>query len=272
MVCFAPCKINLGLNITLRRSDGYHEIESVMLPVSGLCDIVEVLPTASGVVFEASGIAVDCKSEDNLCVKAYNEFSKHYNVGGVYIHLYKNVPFGAGLGGGSSDATAVLKAVNEIYGCRASVSLLESMAANLGSDTVFFVESKPKLCTGRGEILSPVSISLKGTHITIVKPDIYISSKVAYSGVVPKKNDIKIEEILSLPIEKWKECLKNDFEDHLFDSFGELAIIKQMLYEAGAEYVSLSGSGSAIYALSETKLNLMTKKQFERIFVFQDIL
>lgn len=276
MVYFAPCKINLGLDIISKREDGYHEIESVMIPVNGLCDIVEVLPMEDcGVDFSSSGIKIDCDDSDNLCVKAYYEFKKYFNhIGGVKIHLHKIVPFGAGLGGGSSDATSVIKALNDIFECKADISVLEKIAANIGSDTVFFVESEPKFCSGRGEILSPIDINskLEDLQLTIIKPNINIGSREAYSGVTPHRSKNLIRDILSLPVTEWMFKLKNDFEPHIFKLYPELSSIKQQLIDLGAEYVSMSGSGSTIYALSSLNIDSKFIICDKKIFIHQEIL
>ncbi|MFI3262326.1 MAG: 4-(cytidine 5'-diphospho)-2-C-methyl-D-erythritol kinase [Rikenellaceae bacterium] len=257
MVFTAPCKVNLGLNITKKREDGYHEIYTVMMAVEKCCDLVEITYRDDNEVgFSSSGIEIDCAPEDNLCVKAYNEFKKHFDIKGVNIHLHKAVPFGAGLGSGSSDATAVLKGLNEMFECGASENQLKEMAATLGSDTVFFVNNKIKLCEGRGEILTDLELDLKGLHIILIKPNISISTKFAYSGIIPKKAEFDLVEILKTDVSEWKDKLINDFENHTFNSYPELKNIKKSLYDLGADYVSMSGSGSTIYALSKSSLDV----------------
>ena len=170
MIFKANCKINLGLDVVRKREDGYHELETVMLPVVGLYDIVGVEPIASGVEFRGIGIEVDCPMEKNLCVRAARLMQERYNIGGVGIVLDKRVPFGAGLGGGSSDATAVILAINEIYNLALDKSMLSALAAELGSDTPFFVYNSPMLCTGRGEIMSPAKVDLSGLWLVVAKP------------------------------------------------------------------------------------------------------
>ncbi|MFI3267588.1 MAG: 4-(cytidine 5'-diphospho)-2-C-methyl-D-erythritol kinase [Rikenellaceae bacterium] len=257
MIFTAPCKVNLGLNITKKREDGYHEIYTVMAAVEKCCDLVEITyRDDSQVVFSSSGIEIDCPAEDNLCVKAYNEFKKHFDIKGVNIHLHKVVPFGAGLGSGSSDATAVLKGLNEMFDCGASEDQIKEMAATLGSDTVFFVNNITKLCEGRGEKLTELELDLKGLYITLVKPDISISTKFAYSGIIPKNPEFDIVDVLKTDLSQWKGKLVNDFENHIFNSYPELENIKNLLYDSGADYVSMSGSGSTIFALSKIQLNV----------------
>lgn len=273
MLFFAPCKINLGLNITKKRDDGYHEIYTVMTPVTSLCDIIEILYRSDNEVqFNSSGIPIDCPAQNNLCVKAYNEFKKHYNIGGVTINLHKIVPFGAGLGSGSSDATAVLRGLNEMFECGADEEKLKKMAAALGSDTVFFVNNKTKLCEGRGDILTDLDLDLKGLFITIIKPEINISTKFAYSGITPKAAQTDIVEVLKGDIKEWKTALYNDFEEHIFNTYSELADIKESLYKIGADYVSMSGSGSTIYAISYKMLDTKELTTIKGCYIFNNIL
>lgn len=273
MVYFAPCKINLGLNITNKRDDGYHEISTVMTPVEKLCDIVEIVfRSDDNIVFSSSGIEIDCLPEKNLCVKAYKEFKKHYDIGGVELHLHKKVPFGAGLGSGSSDATSVLLGLNDMFECGASEESLKEMAASLGSDTVFFVNNKIKLCEGRGEILTDLDVDISGLHVAIVKPNIHISSGFAYKGITPKIPELNVADIVKMPLNKWKGLLVNDFEEHIFNTHPELKQIKEALYESGADYVAMSGSGSSLFSISYNALFINDLITTKNMFLFQNIL
>lgn len=258
MVLFPECKINLGLQITEKREDGYHNINSVMYPLFLLCDTLEVLKMPHGVVnFSSSGIQIDCEANNNLCIKAYRLLQQEFNLeGGISIHLHKKIPFGAGLGGGSSNAAAVLKAVNELYGLGLSTEELCQRAAIIGSDAPFFIYNTPMLCTGRGEQMRPIDLSLKGWHLVLIKPDIYISTAEAYSIIIPHKPTYDISKVVLSPIEHWSLTLTNDFEAPLFTRYSVLDSIKAQLYGAGATYCSMSGSGSAIYALSTKPLNI----------------
>ena len=178
MILKANCKINLGLDILRRRADGFHDLETVMFPVAGLYDEVEVVRTAApGAEFRAEGLAVDCAPEENICLKAFRLMQRHYGVDGVAIRLGKRVPFGAGLGGGSSDGTAVLLAVNELFALGLSDAELIARAAELGSDTAFFVRNTPQLCKGRGEVMEPFALNLKGMTLVIVKPGEGVSTR-----------------------------------------------------------------------------------------------
>lgn len=249
MIIKANCKINLGLDVVRKREDGYHELETVMLPVVGLYDIVEVEPIASGVEFRGVGIEVDCPMEKNLCVRAARLMQERYNVGGVSILLDKRVPFGAGLGGGSSDATAVIVAINDVYNLALEKSVLSALAAELGSDTPFFVYNCPMLCTGRGEIMSPVEVDLSGLWMMVAKPAGGVSTAEAYRGVKPCVPATPLTELLSRPIEEWQGSVKNDFEPHILAAHSEIQDIKTKMLDAGAVYASMSGSGSAVFGL-----------------------
>lgn len=249
MVIQANCKINLGLDVIRKREDGYHELATVMLPVAGLYDIVAVEPIESGVEFSGEGIEVDCPMEKNLCVRAARLMQERYNIGGVSIVLDKRVPFGAGLGGGSSDATAVIIAINEIYNLGLDKVTLSTLAAELGSDTPFFVYNRPMLCTSRGEVMTPIDVDLSGLWLMVAKPAGGVSTAEAYRGVRPCAPVIPLTELLSRPIEEWQGSVKNDFEPHILAAHSEIQDIQTKMLDAGAVYASMSGSGSAVFGL-----------------------
>ena len=245
----ANCKINLGLDVIRKREDGYHELETVMVPVKGLMDIVEVEPSREGVEFRSMGLEIDCPMDKNLCVRAARLMQERYNVGGVGIVLDKRVPFGAGLGGGSSDATAVILAINEIYNLGLEKSKLSALAAELGSDTPFFVYNRPMLCAGRGEIMTPVDVDLSGLWLIVAKPREGVSTAEAYRGVRPTMPATPLTELLTRPIEEWQGSVKNDFEPHILAAHPDILDIKNRMLDAGAVYASMSGSGSAVFGL-----------------------
>jgi 4-diphosphocytidyl-2-C-methyl-D-erythritol kinase len=250
MIRFPNCKINLGLRVIRRREDGYHDIETAMVPVGGLCDALEILPDgAQGCTFTSSGLTIDAPAERNLCVRAYKLMRERYGIGGVRMHLHKHIPFGAGLGGGSADAVFVLTMLNDLFGLLLSEAKLKALAAELGSDTAFFVENRPMLATGRGEILTPVAIDLSGYRIVVVKPPLSVSTAEAYAGITPAAAEIPLAEILTGDIRTWKDTLKNDFEPVIFKKHPEIAAIKEWLYDSGAVYAAMSGSGSAVFGL-----------------------
>ena len=246
----ANCKINLGLDILRRREDGYHDLETVMVPVHGLYDELTIERIAGdGVLFESAGLKVDCPADKNLCIKAFQLMKERYGVGGVYLRLDKRVPFGAGLGGGSSDATMTLLALNELFALHLPESELIALAAELGSDTAFFVRNTPQRCTGRGERMEPIDLNLQGLWLVLVKPDEGVSTREAYAGVVPQLPEIPLRERLQRPLSEWQACVKNDFEPHIFAAHPRLAAIKAELLQAGAVYTAMSGSGSTIFGL-----------------------
>ena len=249
MILHANCKINLGLDILRRREDGFHDLETVMLPVKALYDVVEVEKVEGISSFEQKGLIVDCDTEQNLCMKALRLMQRLYGVGECRICLDKRVPFGAGLGGGSSDATAVILAVNELYNLGLSEERLVEIAAMIGSDTAFFVRNTPQLCTGRGERMEPIELPLKGKYLAVAKPEEGVSTKEAYSGVKPAVPQVRLAEALTLPIEKWQGVVKNDFEPHIFAAHPKIAELKQVMLDAGAIYASMSGSGSAVFGI-----------------------
>lgn len=270
MILFPYCKINLGLHITARRSDGYHEIETLFYPVRGLCDAVELLLSDAdgadfgeeggrGVVFTSSGQGVDCPAEKNLCVKACRVLEEAFperfrEVGAIRIHLHKCIPFGAGLGGGSADATAVLKGLNELLRLGLSTEELTPLAARLGSDTAFFLHDGPMLGSGRGERLEPFpALNLDGWWLLLVKPPVGVSTAEAYGLVTPRPPRVPLVEVLQQPVELWRERLVNDFEEPLGRRMPLLGQIRAELYRRGAVYAALSGSGSTVFGLFRTR-------------------
>ena len=245
----ANCKINIGLDVLRRREDGYHDLATVMVPVYGLHDDVEVEPCEGESLFRVVGLDVDCDPEQNICMKALRLMQSRYHIGEVAITLTKRIPFGAGLGGGSADGTAVIVALNEIFLLGLDEATLISLAAELGSDTAFFVRNTPQLCEGRGEVMTPITLTLAGYTLVLIKPDEGVSTREAYAGVKPAIPDSPLTERLSAPIEQWQGSVKNDFEESVFASHPRLACIKQSLLDAGATYAAMSGSGSTIYGI-----------------------
>lgn len=254
MINFPGCKINLGLRILRKRADGYHDIESVFFPVP-LNDIVEVVkaPSNSPIVFSASGLEIPGDISENLCVKAYHLLQSSYALSSVSIHLHKEIPMGAGLGGGSADGTSTLFMLNELFNLKLTDEKLEGFALQLGSDCPFFVKNQPALVEGRGEKIKPVSLSLKGYFLVLINDGTHISTQEAYAGVHPKEPDISLEKIIQLPVIEWKNKLINDFEDTVFKKHQQLKEIKRQLYKKGAEYAAMTGSGSTIFGLFKHK-------------------
>jgi 4-diphosphocytidyl-2-C-methyl-D-erythritol kinase len=253
MITFPNCKINLGLWVIQRRPDGYHDIQTVMMPVPW-CDILEIVPTkGSETTLTITGIPIDSPVENNLCYKAWRLMAEKYPVPPVSIHLHKVIPAGAGLGGGSSDASYTLRMLNSMFNLKLDNEALRSLAVQLGMDCPFFIENVPALSTGRGEFLKAVSLNLDGYYLAIVKPPVHVSTAAAFLGTKPIFRENSIDGITDLPVQNWKRELHNDFEDTVFDLYPEIQDIRNILYRHGAIYSALSGSGSAVYGLFTEK-------------------
>ncbi len=247
MISFPNAKINLGLNVVERRPDGYHNLETVFYPLA-LADILEVLPGESS-HFQSSGLMVDAEPGDNLVEKAYSLLKSEFDLPPVRIHLHKVIPFGAGLGGGSSNAACMLKMLNQMFGLCLSPAQLRQYAARLGADCPFFIDNQPSLATGIGDELTPISLDLGKYFLVLVKPPFGVNTAQAYMAIRPARSQISIRDILLQPVETWKDNLTNDFEVPVFNMFPEIASIKRTLYELGALYSSMSGSGSSVYGI-----------------------
>lgn len=247
MILFPPAKINLGLRILYKRPDGYHELETAMIPIP-FCDILEIIPSDT-FIFKQTGLPIPGDIDNNLCVKAYQLMKDHFNIPPVMIHLRKIIPMGGGLGGGSSDAAFILTGINTLFNLGLSHSNLEELAGKLGSDCPFFIKNIPQLARGRGEILSNLNIDLKGYFIKIINIGIHVGTKEAYDGVHFSPNPKSIAEIINQPISKWKDELINDFEQTVFALYPQLDEVKQNLYSEGAIYAAMSGSGSTLFGI-----------------------
>ena len=247
MLTFPSCKINLGLFITEKRADGFHNLQSYFYPVRWR-DVLEIIP-ASQVEFSSSGLAIPGNSGDNLCLRAYHLLKADFDLPPVRMHLHKIVPIGAGLGGGSADAAFALKLLSEQFRLGLNVTQLETYARQLGSDCAFFIQNRPLYCTGKGDVFSEIGVDLSGYYIRLVYPNLAISTAEAYAGVRPQQPVISLAELLERPITDWRDTVQNDFEDSLFPKYPILAQLKQQLYDAGAVYASMSGSGSTIYGI-----------------------
>jgi 4-diphosphocytidyl-2-C-methyl-D-erythritol kinase len=255
MISFPNAKINLGLYIVSKRPDGYHNIETVFYPIN-LCDVLEVVPAEGKTTFTQSGLLIDGDLNNNLVMKAFNLLKNNYDLPEMSIYLRKNIPFGAGLGGGSSDAAEMLKLLNTFAGLNLSIEQLESYAAQIGADCSFFIRNKPTFAAGTGNIFTSVKLSLQGYYLVLIKPDIHVSTQAAYAQVKPKRPDYSLLETIQFPVNKWKKCLANDFETGVFEQYSEIEAIKLKLYERGAIYASMSGSGSSVFGIFEKPENL----------------
>jgi 4-diphosphocytidyl-2-C-methyl-D-erythritol kinase len=271
MLTFPNAKINIGLNIVEKRPDGFHNIESVFYPVNW-CDALEIVP-AEQFLFESSGLAIPGDNADNLCIKAYYLLCKTQpKMAGksAHLHLHKVIPMGAGLGGGSADGAFALKILNEIFELSLTTSDLQHYARQLGSDCAFFIENRPVFCFNKGDEFEEFSLDLRGKYIVLVNPDIHISTAEAYAGVRPKKPETPLKEALKLPLNKWEGVIKNDFEEKLLHRYPAIAEAKKTLYEYGALYASMTGSGSTVYGIFEREKDL--KAQFPGFAIWQGYL
>ena len=253
MKLYPNCKINIGLRVVRKREDGYHDLETIFYPVHGLHDELEVEPIAnslSPITFIQEGIAVDCKAEDNLIVKCYMRMREKYpQIGSVRVRFKKNIPFGAGLGGGSSDAAHMAIALNEIFSLGLTKEQLAQEVRPLGADCPFFIYNSPCYAEGIGDQLSPIPLNLSGLRLVMVKPHCGVSTKEAYAGIRPKGSMVK--EFRSLGVKELFAVAENDFEETIFKIHPEIAQIKQRLLDAGAVYAAMSGSGSTVFGLFE---------------------
>ena len=253
MILFPPAKINLGLHILFKREDGFHELETVMTPIP-FTDILEILPTKS-FEFQQSGIPIPGDASSNLCVKAYELMKNEYQISPIFIHLKKMIPMGGGLGGGSADAAYILTGINTLFNLNISDSKLEELASRLGSDCPFFVKNTTQVAKGRGEILSPIELDLKGYFLKIINIGLHVGTKEAYAGAQFSTSSKTVSEIVSQPISTWKNELTNDFEKTVFSIYPELNQVKENLYSEGAIYAAMSGSGSTMFGIFEKKPN-----------------
>lgn len=301
MLLYPNCKINIGLRIVRKREDGYHDLETIFYPVYGLCDELEVnrldssanLPANDdGYIFRQEGIIVDCPADKNLIIKCYLLFKEQFGdkIGKVDIRFRKNIPFGAGLGGGSSDAAHMAIALNELFQLRLTKPELAKIVAKLGADCPFFIYNTPCFAEGIGDILTPIDFSLAGKRLIMIKPDVHVSTKDAYSGVTPNPNS-NMRECISLALSNsaaffWKGAIErpergfhNDFEKTVFPKYPILGDIKKRLIESGASYAAMSGSGSTIFALfdenaeggANAHLSLL-EQEFSSMIIFNDTL
>jgi 4-diphosphocytidyl-2-C-methyl-D-erythritol kinase len=248
MIRFPHAKINLGLAVIDKRPDGFHNLETIFYPIP-LKEVLEIVPS-SEFSFIQSGLKIKGTAGENLVVRAYNLLKSEFSaVESVDIILHKAIPMGAGLGGGSSDAAETLLALDKMFNLKISPVRLNSLALQLGSDCPFFLQSKPVFASGRGENLKPVSIDLSSYTLLLVHPGQKIDTAWAYSKVIPGKQALDLMEIIQKPVDTWKTLLKNDFETPVFNSHPQLRMIKEKLYDSGAIYASMTGSGSTIFGI-----------------------
>lgn len=275
MLTFPCAKINLGLNITSEREDGYHNLETVFFPVP-ITDALEVklmhndFPSYEPCDLKITGNAVDCDEQNNLVVKAYKLLAQDFSLPRVHTHLVKRIPMQAGLGGGSADGAFMIRLLDERFRLNMGIAEMERYASRLGSDCAFFITAEPSFGTGRGEVLEPVQIvenNLQAFYIVIVKPAVAVSTREAFKQIVCRQPEHCCRDIIRQPVETWKAMLANDFEVPAFKQRPELAAIKQQLYNLGAVYAQMSGSGSAFFGLFRREPQLV-KETFPGCFTF----
>lgn len=273
MITFPCAKINLGLNIVSKRPDGYHNLETVFYPIP-LTDALEIkymdekFPSESPCDLKITGKDVDCNEEDNLVIKAYQLLAADFQLPRVHAHLVKRIPTQAGLGGGSSDAAYMIRLLDERFRLNIGIPEMERYAAKLGADCAFFITADPSYAEGIGDVLMPVDVpgaGLGGYYLAVVKPSVAVSTRDAYAAIVPKTPAKCCRDIVRQPIETWKDELVNDFEAPIFAMHPELAAIKQSLYNAGAVYAAMSGSGSALFGIFREQPTGL-EKEFEGMF------
>lgn len=261
MLLFPNCKINLGLHILNKREDGFHNLETVFYPIS-INDALEIIPAAdTDLQFSQTGLTVEGNEADNICVKAYHLLKKDFpQLPGAKMHLHKAIPMGAGLGGGSADGAFALQLLNTIFKLQLTQQQLINYALQLGSDCPFFIINQPCFATGRGEIMEPVPLDLSAYKIAIINPRIHVNTGWAFSQLTPAVPAKSIQQIITQPIQTWKDEMKNDFEDVVFAAHPSIKSIKETLYNSGALYAAMSGSGSTVFGIFK---NVISFNSFE---------
>ncbi|NPD92823.1 4-(cytidine 5'-diphospho)-2-C-methyl-D-erythritol kinase [Xylanibacter muris] len=271
MINFPIAKINLGLNITGKRDDGYHNLETVFYPVP-IKDALEIhpmddaFPSAYDCDLKVTNIPIEGDEQKNLVVRAYRLLAETYSLPRIHAHLYKGIPTQAGMGGGSSDCAYMIRLLNESFCLGMSEDEMICHAAKLGADCPFFILSRPAYAEGIGEQLYPIDLDLVGWHIGVVRPDIPVSTKEAFSLVKPCPPACNCRDIVAQPVETWRDKLVNDFEKSVFALHPEIGLIKERLYSLGAIYAAMSGSGSSVFGLFRDSIEL--KEEFPDMFTF----
>ena len=261
MICFPNAKINLGLHVVNKRDDGFHNIETVLYPLM-FCDMLEMVRSEvteqksknneGKVEFDTDGLKVDGESKDNLIIKAFDLLDKDFNLASIKCFLYKKIPMGAGLGGGSADAAFAVKLINDVFDLKMDIAEMRNYAAQLGSDCAFFIENKPAYVFGKGNELENFPVDLSKYFVTLLNPGVHSSTKLAYKKVQTRgtfDESTSLKKLLQQPIAEWKHCIENDFERSVFEAIPALPKIKHQLYDCGALYASMSGSGSAMFGI-----------------------
>jgi 4-diphosphocytidyl-2-C-methyl-D-erythritol kinase len=264
MIVFPNAKINIGINITGRRPDGYHNIETVFYPLP-IYDALEALP-GDELTFHSSGLEIPGRMEDNLCIKGYHLMRKDYHLPPVNIHLLKHIPIGAGLGGGSANAAFFIKLINNLFDLKLTIDQMLDYARQLGADCAFFIENKPVFAFEKGDRFEDIQLNLSDYHIALVMPPAHVSTAEAYRGVKPTPVKQSLKELIKLPVAEWKHHIKNDFEESIFKNHPVIRGVKAALYESGAVYASMSGSGASVFGIFNKKPDLPELEKTNQVF------
>jgi 4-diphosphocytidyl-2-C-methyl-D-erythritol kinase len=265
MVNFPNAKINIGLNITSRRTDGYHNLETVFYPIK-IIDVLEIVES-NELSFQSTGIPIPGTVEDNLCVKAYHLIRQDHQLPPVAIHLHKHIPIGAGLGGGSANAGFFIKLINQKFELNLSTEAMLNYARQLGADCAFFIENKPVYAFNKGDEFESVQLNLTKYYLALIMPPVHVSTGEAYRGVRPMKAGHSLKELIGQPVSDWKQYIKNDFEDSVFKNHPQIRGVKSALYEAGALYASMSGSGASVFGIFDHQPNLSALEKENKVYI-----
>lgn len=264
MIAFPNAKINIGLNVVSRRTDGYHNLETIFYPIK-IHDVLEVVLNDE-LQFASSGNVIPGNADENLCLKAYHLIKKDHDLQPVKIHLHKNIPIGAGLGGGSSDCAFFIKLLNKVCQLGLSLKTMQNYARQLGADCAVFIDNKSVFAFGKGDRFEEIELDLSDYYLVLVMPAVHVSTAEAYVGIQPKLADSNLQSDLKLPIENWKNIVKNDFEKSVFQHHPDIYAIKEALYKHGAIYAAMSGSGAAVFGIFQEKPDLQQLEEANQVF------
>jgi 4-diphosphocytidyl-2-C-methyl-D-erythritol kinase len=264
MIIFPNAKINIGLNVIDRRADGYHNLETIFYPVN-LKDALEIV-VADELSFQSSGLEIPGLMEDNLCIKGYHLLKKDFDLPPVKIHLHKHIPIGAGLGGGSADAAFFIRIVNQNFNLGMTDEQMIGYARKLGADCAFFIKNEPVFAFEIGDEFESIKLDLSKYQIILVMPPVHVSTAEAYRGVTPSPVKDSLMELIYEPVTEWKKLIKNDFEISVFKNHPEIRGVKAALYEAGALYASMSGSGASVFGIFDTTPDLSELEKYNEVF------
>ena len=264
MIVFPNAKINIGLNITERRPDGYHNLETIFYPLM-IRDALEAIESDQ-LTFQSSGIHIPGNEATNLCLQAYHLLNKDFTLPLLSIHLHKHIPIGAGLGGGSADTAFFIKLLNQSYNLGLSADAMMDYARQLGADCAFFINNKPLFAYGKGDQFESVDLDLSVYKVVLVMPPVHVSTAQAYGGIKPVATQHSLKNLVKSPVDEWKKFIKNDFEEHIFKAFPVIGEVKEHLYNSGALYASMSGSGASVFGVFENTPDLSKLEAYCQVF------